>query len=86
MFDIIGTTRYPEEAWVDMEHDFWLNVSVILGDKKYLFSEERMCMADFTVFGSLVNIVEFRHISPKEYEAVSKHQNLLEYVARIKQQ
>ncbi|KAJ3026062.1 UNVERIFIED_CONTAM: hypothetical protein HDU68_006235 [Siphonaria sp. JEL0065] len=80
-----GTTRYPEDAWVEMESNFWNNAAVLLGEKRFFFSDEHMCMADFTAFGILANIVQFPQLSPKLFAAVSKHQNLIDFVAHVKE-
>ncbi|KAJ3022684.1 UNVERIFIED_CONTAM: hypothetical protein HDU68_008987 [Siphonaria sp. JEL0065] len=82
----LGITRYSEEAWVDMETQFWNNASAILGDKKYFFSNERMCMADYSAFGTLANVIELPELTPKLNAAVIRHENLVAFVARVKKE
>ncbi|KAI9334944.1 hypothetical protein BDR26DRAFT_548240 [Obelidium mucronatum] len=78
--------RYSEDTWVQMETVFWDNAAALLGEKQYFFSNSKMCMADYTAFGLLANVVELPNLTPRLYQAVARHQNLLDFVARVKKE
>ncbi|KAI9334942.1 hypothetical protein BDR26DRAFT_866461 [Obelidium mucronatum] len=81
-----GTSKYPEDAWVQMENEFWEDAAVLLGEKRYFFSNEKMCVADLAAFGHLTNVVEFSHLNPKLFAAVSRHENLLRFAKTVKKE
>ncbi|KAJ3072629.1 hypothetical protein HDU98_003207 [Podochytrium sp. JEL0797] len=59
-----GTSRYTEPEWQTMEKEFWKQASEILDIKKYFFSNQHMCEADFSAFGLLVNALEYPELNP----------------------
>ncbi|KAJ3027648.1 UNVERIFIED_CONTAM: hypothetical protein HDU68_003406 [Siphonaria sp. JEL0065] len=81
-----GTTRYPEESWLEMLVEFWRDAAELLGDKKYFFGNESKCVVDLSAFGVLTNVIEFRDLNPTLYDVVVKHENLVRFTERVKKE
>ncbi|KAI8614140.1 hypothetical protein BC830DRAFT_1065836 [Chytriomyces sp. MP71] len=83
-FKKTGILGYPTKTFDDMIESFWDDASILLGTKRYFFSEDRMSTADFAAFGVLFNVLTYKELTPKQSAAISKHQNLVQFVEHIK--
>ncbi|KAJ3075452.1 hypothetical protein HDU98_008070 [Podochytrium sp. JEL0797] len=81
-----GTSRYTEPEWQSMEKEFWKQASEVLGSKKYFFSNQHMCSADFSAFGLLVNALEYPDLNPSLCATVKRFPNLVQFVEVVKKE
>ncbi|KAI8616931.1 hypothetical protein BC830DRAFT_1062945 [Chytriomyces sp. MP71] len=85
-FKKTGILGYPMQARDDMIESFWEDASTLLGTKRYFFSENHMSTSDFAAFGFLFNFLAFKELTPKQSAAICKHQNLIQFVERVKKE
>ncbi|KAI8619223.1 hypothetical protein BC830DRAFT_1165541 [Chytriomyces sp. MP71] len=79
----VGVLSYSAETWDNVMESFWEDAAVILGNKRYFFGDEQLCSADYAAFGYLCNVLAFESMNPKLYKVVSKHENLVKFVACV---
>ncbi|KAJ3252847.1 hypothetical protein HDU77_004888 [Chytriomyces hyalinus] len=79
-----GVLSYSAQDWDKIVDDFYSHAAVILGDKQYFFSSEQMCMADYAVFGHILNVLDFEEMNPKLAKSIKRHANLVAFSERVK--